>query len=255
MTIMDEPPKEDQLLHIAQAGKWSMYVEQLIAAIHYYFFEYTWHGLRVGVLQYTEVSPPKFRRPLKRYCRKYGLRLHHPRGLGRGECMTITRKELKINRLRSHARRASDLRLKVGRTAPTFLLTTRIRGWGRFHFLHTPAHNKGLMRGLFETKVWISVMGGVRRLIKPDFNVEDTLGGDMNVDLERDKMEATVKSFLGHDMHYAGSAGQAPDLGNRIITGVWSSLLIVHRSITLGKRPGHDHGGVATILGRVDHRA
>jgi hypothetical protein len=254
MNYMDEPAKEDQLLHIAQSGHWNMDVEQFINAIHYYFFMFTLHGLNVDVLQYTEASTRKFRRRLKRYCKAAGLNLHHPRGRGRGECLTITRQGLPIVRRRSHARLASELRLKYGRVAPTYLLTTWVKGWGRFRFIHTPAHNRGLMAHLWQTKVWRAVMGGVRRVMRGNKS-KDTFGGDMNVGLDRDLMQETIDQYIPDDMHYCGSDYQKPDIGGRLITGIWTNLLIVHRSVTLPKRPGHDHGGIATILGRVPHRA
>lgn len=234
----------DRIVHIAQSGHWNMDIEELLGALDHYF-----NVLEVDIVEYTEVSPPKFRKPLVRWCKKHHLYLHHPRGRGRGECMTVSR--LPVDRVRSHARLLSKMRLNIGRTAPTYLKVTAIPGWGKFRFVHTPAHTGGLRRyGVFRwpTRVYLSVMSGLRRIMDSTKGY-NTAGGDENLDLDR----PDVQALLGKNMPgltYAGSPDQKPDIGNRLITGIWTNLTIVRPSRTLMKQPGHDHGGVCTVLGR-----
>lgn len=234
----------EKLTHVAQSGHWDMTVGELLDALGYYF-----NVLEADVVEYTEVSPPKFRKPLRKWCKKNHLYRHHPRGRGRGECMTVSR--IPIGRLASHARLLSKLRLKVGRTAPTYLKVTAIKGWGKFRFVHTPAHTGGLKKfGGFAwpTRVYMSVMSGLRRFMDNTHGY-NTAGGDVNLDLGLQRnLELLGQNMPG--LKYAGRHGQKGDLGNRLITGVWTNLTIVSRSQTLDKQPGHDHGGVITVLGQ-----
>lgn len=239
--------KDEVLRYIAQSGHWSMTVEQLLDALEYFFFDK--NGPQADVVQYTEVSPPKFRKPLKRWCKRNNLKLHHPRRRGAAECMTIS--AAGIRRRGSNARLLTRLRLKVGRTDPTYMLVTKIPGWGKFRFFHTPAHTLGLKRGLWPTRVYHSVLDGVRRVMDSVRGYQ-TAGGDMNLELDREKNQETIMAALG-DLEYAGDRNTKPDIGNRLITGIWTNLDVAVPTRRLPRQDGHDHAPEMTVLRHQPH--
>lgn len=239
------PPRhsEEELWVVVQSGKWSMSVEHFLDALEYFFFV---EG--ADVVQYTEVSPDKFQHPrIRAWCKAGGLHLHHPKRAGANECLTVSR--IRFNRLRNSARRLSPLRLKIGRTAPTFMLISCVRGWGRLRIFHTPAHNFGLRAGLWATKVWFSVMDGARDILD-GVRGKNTCSADFNVAVDRPLTQNVINSHL-EGFEYAGSEDQNPDIGMRLITGMWvKNHKVVKRSRTLKRRPYHDHAPVLTVLGR-----
>lgn len=230
------------LIYIAQAGKWTMTVDEFLNAMAFFF-----NTMHAHVVQYTEVSPAKFQHPkVKDWFLDNGIHLHHPEEPGANECLTASR--IPINFKRSRARRLSDLVLKVGRKQPTYLLTTFITGWGKFRFLHTPAHTDGLKPGLWPTRVWRAVMGRVHRIVKRYQGLE-TVGGDINYDLNRKSRKAVIDPYFA-GLTYAGDKDSGADLGGRLITGTWTNLKIIRHSEVLKRQPGHDHAPVRTVLGR-----
>lgn len=232
---------QQQLIHIAQSGHWNMTIAELLDALNYFF-----NTVHADVVQYTEVSPLKFQGPVEKWCEKQGLFLHHPKRAGANECLTISR--IPINRLRSRARRLTDLRLKKGRVEPTEMLVTHIKGWGKFRFFHTPAHTAGLKPGLFTTRVWRSVMAKVAKITR-NYKGKETAGGDINYDLNRRARTKVVDPYFS-GLTYAGTDHTGNDLGGRLITGIWTNLSILVASHALKRLPGHDHAPIMTVLGR-----
>lgn len=231
------------LIYIAQAGKWSMSVDEFLDAMEYFF-----GTLHAHVVQYTEVSPEKFQHPkVTTWFETQGIDLHHPSEPGANECLTASK--IPINFRRSHARRLSDLVLKVGRKQPTYLLTTFITTWGKFRFLHTPAHTDGLKPGLWPTRVWRAVMARMKRIVK-NYKGTETVGGDINYDLNRKSRAAVIDPYF-HGLTYTGDVHSGDDLGGRLITGVWTNLRIVEPAKVMKRQPGHDHAPVRVLLARA----
>jgi hypothetical protein len=234
----------EELVFIMQSGHWDMEVVQLESALDYFF-----KVEKADVVQYTEVSPDKFYWPIRHYCHKNNLHLHHPKRPGADECMTVSR--VKITQRRSH--QATEFKLPHGRTAPTFLLSTKLAGWGKFRVLHTPAHTGGLRKtGKFAawTRVYYSVLDFLARKIRNTAGMQ-TFSADVNLDMHLEKnYELFAEYFAG--LTYAGRQKQYGDLGHRLITATWTNHVVHKRSETLSpRRPGHDHAPVKTILGKA----
>lgn len=233
--------KNNRMIHVLQAGRFTASVEEFLAMLDFHL-----NNTLFMVLVVTEVSPGKYRKPAKAWAKRNKVHIYHPKGAGADECMIVSRQRIHFRR----AVRVTKLRLKFGRTAPTFLILGRIFGWGTFGILHTPAHTGGLREDgkyAWPTKVYRSVREGIHialmKIRKMTLSMDANL--DMRLDKNRELWEATLPGLT-----IAAPKDQHPTEGGRVIDVSMTNLLILTPSKTLRTLRGFDHRAVATELGR-----
>jgi hypothetical protein len=178
------------------------------------------------------------------WAKRNGWHLWHPNRRGRNECAILSRRPLDHRR----AFRLTGLTLKAGRTAPLYLVAAHIKGGPWIGAWHTPAHNGGLRRGLWPTRVYMSALTGLRAARMRMHGGGVALAADWNLDLRRCDVRAQLAKPYPH-MQWGWTPGQKNTEGGRVIDGVLTNLPILEPSTTLPAQPGFDHRPVLTVLG------
>lgn len=229
------------LRHVHASGRFTASPEQLVTALTLYAT-----GYRADVITLTEVSPDKYDEPLARWAVGAGWHLHHPTGPGRDECAILSRQRFESRGVH----RLTDLTLKVGRTAPIYLITAKVHDGPWFGVWHSPAHNGGLKPQFWATRVYLSALQGLRAARMTMRGGDGVvLAADWNLDLRRPLIRDHLSKPYPH-MRFASSRTSQPTNGGRVIDGVLTNLHIAHRSRTLPEQPGFDHAAVLTVLER-----
>lgn len=224
------------LRHVHLSGKFNVKPKELTDALDVFSTR-----SKANVITLTEVSPPGLRAPIAHWAASNHWHVYHPPRAGQNECAVLTREPF----VETHAYLLTPLQLRVGRTAPIYLICARLAGGPWFAVWHTPAHTYGWRPGVWATRVYMSALRGLRvaRLRLRGHGL--VLVADWNVDLHRQ----AVRDKIGgpyRRLHWAVGDNQAPTLGNRIVDGVLTDLLIVRKSITLSARLGFDHRPILT---------
>ena len=148
------------LRHVHTSGRFDATPSQLANALNTYVGEGP-GGFGADVITLTEVSPNQYDQPLRAWAGRHGFELHHPTLRGRDECAVLSRRPIEKRK----AWRLTDLTLKVGRTAPLYLVAVKLRDGPWFAVWHTPAHNMGLStfgKAAVPTRVYRSALTGLR---------------------------------------------------------------------------------------------
>jgi hypothetical protein len=232
--------------HVHASGRFTATPAQLAAALDV-FAATDAGGVAADVITLTEVSPNRYDLPLAEWAELNGFDLHHPKLRGRDECAVLSR--LPIDRRK--AWRLTDLTLKVGRTAPLYLVAAQLHDGPWFAVWHSPAHNAGLStvgKAELPTRVYRSALTGLRAARLKMHRGGVVLAADWNLDLRRPEIVAQLGKPYPR-MHFGVDVDEAPTEGGRVIDGVLTNLPIVESSVTLPAQPGFDHKGVLTVLG------
>lgn len=223
------------MLRVVHAsGRFSATPSQLALALDNY-------SAQADVITLTEVA--KFGATLGQWARSRGWFLYHPDRPGMAECAILSNRQ--FDRTASH--RLTDLRLKVGRTTPMYLITARVKGGPWFGVWHSPAHNEGLKPGLWPTRVYLSALRGLRHARMRMHGGGVVLAADWNLDLRRTAVRAQLAKPYPH-MRWAWAPGQKSTEGGRVIDGVLTNLRVLSPARTLPAVPGFDHRAIIVTL-------
>lgn len=227
-----------------QSGHWTCTPAELIEALHVLMFG---HG--ADLVTITEVSPPKFRRVLRAWAKRHGLYLYHPGHAGANECAILSSHP--ITKVRQ--RQLTRLRLRIGRTAPTYLVSAHVQGWGWFSVLHTPAHTEGLRdtgKSAWFTRVYLSIVDTLQ-VVRLQTRRRWTILGDWNGELRSGRFRLLLERTFPR-LHLLNPRTQRPTLENRVIDGGMTSLRTVDPFATI-RTPlkGLDHHAVIATLGEL----
>lgn len=225
-----------KIRHVHASGRFDATNQQLVTALSAY-------EQSADVITITEVAPDKYADVLEQWAVSRGWHLYHPQGRGKDECAILSRRHFE----RRATHRLTDLTLRSGRTAPIYLITARVHDGPWFGVWHSPAHNGGLRRQLWPTRVYLSALQGLRAARQTMHGGGVVLAADWNLDLRRPVIYAQLAKPYPH-MRFGVGHAQAPTEGGRVIDGVLTNLSIVHRTRTLPKQPGFDHAAVLTVL-------
>lgn len=208
-----------------QSGKFSVDVDVLLERLDHLV------ALGYEIIRLTEVSSPKFRKPLEAWAKANNFHIYHPRRSGANECAILAKNKIS----RRFSWQATKFALKVGRKAPTWVVSCRVDGAGQCFVLHTPAHNDGLKKGLWPTRVYYSIIDSIKRRIK--FKRE-TWSADFNVDLRRDNFKGEIEHNWFRGLTLAVSKNQKPTEGGRVIDGFATTDEVVQSGVTETAIPG-----------------
>lgn len=237
------------LRHVHSSGRFTATTEQLTHALDVYA-GITEGGNDADVITLTEVSPDKYNAALVNWSNEHGWALHHPTIRGRDECAVLSRHPMD----RRKAWRLTDLTLKVGRTAPLYLVAAHLQDGPWFAVWHSPAHNNALShkgKAAFPTRVYFSALTGLHAARLKMHRGGVVLAADWNLDLTRPEMAGLLAKPYPH-MKFALDAHQDPTEGGRVIDGVLTNLPVVATAKTLDPQPGFDHRSVLTVLGSME---
>ena len=237
------------LRHVHTSGRFTASPAQLAGALDIYSGPLSAGGFGADVITLTEVSPDRYDEPLAGWADRHGFSLHHPTMRGRDECAVLSRRPMDKRK----AWRLTDLTLKVGRTAPLYLVAVKLQEGPWFAVWHTPAHNGGLStmgKAAFPTRVYRSALTGLHHARMKMHGGGVVLAADWNLDLRRHDIALQLAKPYPF-MHFGVEADEAPTEGGRGIDGVLTNLPIVEKSVTLPAQPGFDHRSVLTVLGEA----
>jgi len=195
------------------------------------------------VITLTEVAGIKLVAALVAWAADNNWHLYHPSAAGQRECAILSRTPFTTTK----AQRLTDLTLKVGRTSPLFLISAHVKGGPWVAVWHSPAHNEGLKRGLWPTRVYRSALAGLRVARMRLRGGGVAACGDWNLDLDRASVRAQLAKPFPR-FKWAWARGQKPTLGGRVIDGVLTNLEVAEPATTLPAQPGFDHRAVAVVL-------
>lgn len=221
------------------SGHWNATQQEFDHMLEESFKRYNW-----DLFSSTEVSPPKFRDPLELFSMEYDLHLYHPRfAPGANECCWISRKPFS----KTWATKATALQLLVGRKDPTYLVNVRLKGWGRFSKMHTPAHTDGLRKANRFTAVYKRVLHFLSNYMPKG---KRYVSADWNMHLKLVRSRQIIGRAL-RGLHWAGNMRQDNTEGNRVIDGAWTNMWVVEPTKTIPVNwKGFDHKMTITVLGR-----
>ncbi len=234
------------LRHVHTSGRFDATPSQLANALNTYVGEGP-GGFGADVITLTEVSPNQYDQPLRAWAGRHGFELHHPTLRGRDECAVLSRRPIEKRK----AWRLTDLTLKVGRTAPLYLVAVKLRDGPWFAVWHTPAHNMGLStfgKAAVPTRVYRSALTGLRHSRLKMHHGGVVLAADWNLDLRRPEILLQLARPYPF-MHFGIGAHEDPTEGGRVIDGILTDLPIMEKTMTLPAQSGFDHRSVLTVLG------
>lgn len=223
-----------RLRHVHLSGRFTAKVAELLAALDSFRVD-----RRADVITLTEVSPDKYDKALIQWAEDNGWHVYHETINGKDECAILSRYEFD----RTETFRLTDLTLKVGRTAPLYLVAARLKDGPWFGVWHSPAHNGGLAPHLWPTHVYIDSLDGLKDARHHMHGGGVILCGDWNVDLDRADMRNQLAKpyprmkWIVTDRNTNGPRKIDGDLSNR------------HGDATTLDAPeGFDHNPVLTVI-------
>lgn len=225
-----------RLRHVHASGRFTASKTQVIARLDYFLSA----DVRADVITLTEVSPDKYDQALIKWAKDNGWHLYHETVNGKDECAILSRFEFD----KTETFRLTDLTLKVGRTAPLYLVTARIKGGPWVGVWHSPAHNGGLNPNLYPTKVYIDSLDGIEDARHQMHGGDGViLCGDWNVALDRPEIRAQLAKpyprmkWIVPDANTNGGRPIDGDLSNR-----------KGKATVLDQQDGFDHKPVLTVI-------